>query len=94
MVEVDGGRELLHSSDEAVSFNSIDFDPTGDVVAIGTLDGRLVAWDLTSGEKIVDLDLGARTGCVRFRRDGRAVALGVGGGVNHAGRAQRSPTVS
>ncbi|HVS11837.1 MAG TPA: protein kinase [Planctomycetota bacterium] len=79
--DVGAGTELW-SRDEAISYRSVAFAHDERRLAYGTLTGEVLVLELPGGEERLRLDAGARTGALAFRRDGRELAVGIGGGRN------------
>ena len=56
---------------------AIGFAPCGDVLAVGTADGRVRLWESTTGRTVNDIAASSeRVYCVAFSRDGEILASG------------------
>jgi serine/threonine protein kinase/WD40 repeat protein len=75
--DIETARPVL-TLEQPVGSRSMDFHPTSPLLALGMLDRRLIVLDVTTGKRQLEVPLDSEPIELRFRPDGRALALAMG----------------
>jgi hypothetical protein len=70
------GQGLISVFKEPVADTGLDFSPDSRELAVGKVDGSIRLYDLASGQRVRQLQLGLVSGCLAFRPQHRQLAVG------------------